>query len=104
MTVDFQALKHTTFTKTTDDKVFWVIRGDRIDNLADLANCVESLTTEQFAHHVSEQGKKNDFATWILDVFKNPLLSRDLNYPINLKDQKHYAKTIRDHLAWLRTV
>ena len=104
MTVDFQALKKSTLTKVSDDKAFWVVRGDKIDNIVDLANCVESLSPEQFLHHVSEQGKKNDFATWIYDVLKNPSLARDLNYPVNLKDQKHYIKTIRDHVAWLKTV
>ena len=81
-----------------------VCRGDRIASIKDLANCIESLTPEQFAYHVSLEGKKNDFATWIFDVLKNPLLARDLNYEINFKDQKHYVKTMRDHTKWLESV
>ena len=104
MTVDFQALKRTTLNKVSDDKVFWVVRGDRIDNAADLANCIESLTSEQFHHHVNEEGKRNDFAVWIHDVLHNPLLARDLDFPVHLRDQKHYAKTIKDHIAWLQTL
>ena len=104
MTVDFHALKKTTLAKVSDDKIFWAVRGDRIDNIHDLANCVENLSHEQFAHHVSETGKKNDFAVWIHDVLHNALLARDLDYPVNLKDQKHYVKTIRDHIAWLQTL
>lgn len=104
MDVDFQAIKKSTFQKVPADKVFWVCRGDRIDNIKDLANCIENLSPEQFKHHVSEVGKKNDFAMWIFDVLKNPLLSKDLNFPVNLKDQKHYVKTLRDHIKWLETV
>jgi hypothetical protein len=103
MHINVHDLKHTTLGKAPQDKIFWVCRGDQIDNLTDLANCIETLTPEQFHHHVNWEGKKNDFATWILDVFKNPSLARDLNYEINFKDQKHYAKTIKDHLAWLHS-
>ena len=104
MELDTHQLKKSTLAKAPADKIFHVCRGDRIDNLKDLANCIESLTPEQFKHHVSFEGKKNDFAMWIFDVFKNAALSRDLNYEINLKDQKHYVKTLRDHLRWLESV
>ncbi len=104
MDADPKELRRTTFAHAPADKVFWVCRGDKVDNVRDLANCIESLTPAQFAHHVSIEGKKNDFAIWIHDVLRNPLLSRDLNYPVNLNNQQHYVKTLRDHLAWLETV
>ena len=101
MNVNIPALRASTFAKVPDDKVFLVCRGDRINNIRDLANCIESLSADQFKNHVNPVGKKNDFATWIFDVLKNPLLAKDLEYDINLKDQKHYVKTIKDHLSWL---
>lgn len=104
MDIDPQQLKKTTLGTVSEEHAFLVSRGDRIDNLRDLANCIESLTPEQFAHHVSLEGKRNDFATWIFDVLKNPALARDLNYPINLNDQTHFVKTIRDHLQWLESI
>lgn len=104
MEVDPKLLKKTTLAKVPQDKVFWVCRGDRVDNIKDLANCIETLSHDQFKHHVNEAGKKNDFSTWIYDVLKNPALARDLNYPINLADQKHFVKTIRDHVKWLESV
>ena len=104
MDIEPQQLKKTTLAKASHEKAFWVCRGDRIDNIKDLANCIESLSPEQFKHHVSAEGKKNDFATWIFDVLKNPALARDLNYPINLTDQKHFVKTIRDHIRWLESI
>jgi hypothetical protein len=104
MHVDASELKKTTLASVSEDRAFFVGRGDRITNIYDLANCIESLTQDEFAHHVSVEGHKNDFAQWIFDVLKNPSLSRDLNYPVNLQDKKHFVKTIRDHVAWLETV
>lgn len=100
MEVDVHALKRTTLATVPDDKVFWVCRGDRINSVRDLANCIESLSPREFEHHVGVDGR-NDFAVWIHDVLHNPLLARDLNYPVNLHDKEHLVKTIRDHVTWL---
>jgi hypothetical protein len=104
MDVNPHLLKKTTLSPVSSDHAFNVCRGDRITNVYDLANCIEHLKPEEFKHHVTEEGKRNDFATWIFDVLKNPALARDLNYPLNLQDQKHFVKTIRDHVKWLEGV
>jgi hypothetical protein len=104
MEVDVHSLKKTTLAHVPQDRAFFVCRGDHIDNLTDLANCIASLSPEEFKHHVQLEGKKNDFAMWILDVLKNPLLAKDLNYDVNLSSQGHYVKTIRDHVRWLESV
>jgi hypothetical protein len=101
MDVDVLALKKTTFAHVAHDNAFFVCRGDRVDNIRDLANCIESLSSAEFKHHVDLNGKRNDFAVWIQDVLKNPLLAKDLNYEINLSNQVHFVKTIRDHVRWL---
>ena len=102
MDVDVHLLKKTTLAHFPE-KAFYVCRGDHVDNIRDLANCVESLTPEEFKHHVDPVGKKNDFSVWILDVLKNPLLSKDLNYDVNLSNQALFVKTIRDHVRWLES-
>lgn len=94
-------LRNTTLSPTSDDKAFWVCRGDRIANIYDLANCIESLSPDEFTHHVSLAGKRNDFAIWVQDVLNNPLLARDMMLDDNLRDQAHLVTTIRDHVAWL---
>jgi len=103
MHVDPQELKRTTLEQVPEESVFSVCRGDRISNLRDLANCIESLSPEEFKHHVSPEGR-NHFADWIREVLKNPLLAHDLNYPINLNNQQHYVTTIRHHVKWLESV
>jgi len=102
--MEYTELRKTTFTVVSEDKAFWVCRGDRITTAKDLANCIESLTPEEFQHHVNKEGKRNDFALWIHDVLKNPALAKDLDLDANYDDQTHYVKTIRDHLAWLETI
>lgn len=104
MDIDPRELKRSTFATVPPDKVFWVCRGDSITNIRDLASCVEHLSPEEFRHHVSLEGKKNDFATWIEQVLHNPVLAHDLNYPINLTNQQHFVKTVRDHITWLESI
>jgi hypothetical protein len=101
--MDPQELKRTTLVTVPPDEVFHVCRGDRVNNIRDLANCVESLTEEQFRIHVSREGRRNDFAVWVFDVLKNPALSHDLNFDVNLEDKAHFVKTIRDHVRWLES-
>ena len=100
--IPVQQLKQTTLANVPDDKAFWVCRGDRVRNLSDLANCIESLSADQFKYHVDDVKKTTHFSKWIADVLKNPLLARDVNLEPNLHDQKHLVKTIRDHLNWLQ--
>lgn len=101
MDFDVKQLKQTTLATVSSDKEFHVCRGDWIKNIHDLANCVESLTPEQFRSHVNANGPTNHFSLWIRETLKNPLLAQDLMFDVNLKDQKQFVKTIRDHIAWL---
>lgn len=92
-------LKRVTLMRVNKDQAFRVKRGDVILHIRDLANCVEDLPEEDFRHHVGES--HNHFAEWVEVVLQNPGLAKDLNYEINKRDKKHFAKTIRDHVDWL---
>ena len=100
MEPDKQALKVSTLGTEGKTKPFFVVRGDVVSNIDDLANCIQSLSDEQFKHHVTMT--KNDFAAWIYGVLKNPFLARDLDLAGNRTNKVQYVKTIRDHVAWLR--
>ncbi len=102
--MDAHALKLSTLATVTADKAFVVVRGDRITNIRDLANCIESLTDSQFSHHVRAAKNDSDWSHWTRDVLKNANLANDMNLTVNLRDKKHLVKTIRDHLAWLESV
>lgn len=101
MAHDVHLLKKTSLMNVPAEQAFYVCRGDRITNLHDLANCIESLTPGQFRYHVDAVTHSNHFADWIKNTLHNPLLAHDLNYAVNLNDQKHFVKTIRDHVHWL---
>lgn len=103
MDADQNELRRTTLATVPEDQAFYVSRGDRIRSLKDLANCFEHLTEDQFRYHVNVNGPTNHPALWIRNTLHNPLLANDLMHEINLRDQQHFVKTIRDHLAWLET-
>jgi len=94
-------LKQTTLATVTDDKAFVVVRGDRITNIKDLANCIESLSDAEFNHHVNLEKHHSDWADWTRHVLHNEHLAHDMNLTVNLRDKTHLVKTIRDHVAWL---
>ncbi len=102
--MDVHALKRTTLATVPADKAFVVVRGDRITNIKDLANCIASLNDGQFSHHVHADKHDSDWAHWVRDVLQNPALANDVNLAINLKDKTHLVKTIRDHVAWLESI
>jgi hypothetical protein len=103
MSIDVHALKTTTLAPVSAHDAFHVSRGDTITNIHDLANCIESLSPEQFRYHVDPNGPTNHFASWIREALKNSQLANDLMFDTNLRDQKHFVKTIRDHVAWLES-
>jgi len=95
-------LKQATLRTAPEDKKFCVCRGDCIRKIDDLANCIESLSEEQFRQHV--QDDYDHFSDWIKNVLKNPLLAEDLLFQANKDDKEHYVMTIRHHVEWLRSV
>jgi hypothetical protein len=101
MEYDVQALKKTTLAVVPPEKAFRVSRGDWINNITDLANCIESLSPDQFRYHVDPNGPRNHFAMWVRESLENPALAHDLMFDENLRSQEHMVKTIRDHIAWL---
>ena len=55
---------------------FVVADGKRLKNIIELADALETMTEEVFAHHVNEY--KNDFSNWIKDVFYDHSLADDM--------------------------
>ena len=46
---------------------FHVIDGNTLGSIAELANALDTMSDDAFYYHVGEQ--RNDFATWVRDVF-----------------------------------
>lgn len=97
-------LKRTTLQHVARDFAFHCCRGDCIDNIWDMANCVESLSDYEFRQHVAEDGSYNHIADWVRSALDNADLAEHLNWDANLQDKAHFVKTIRDHVAWLESI
>ncbi len=62
--------------KAPEEYTFHVNSGAKLKDLLDLADAFASMSEETFRHHVNEY--KNDFATWIEDIFGDHQLARQV--------------------------
>lgn len=97
--MSYEELRDNTLMEVPADMAFRVCRGDVVNNIRDLANCVESLSEEEFKAHVNEE--ENHVAEWVHHALKNEGLANDLKLDVNHESQEHFVKTIRDHVSWL---
>ena len=55
---------------------FVVADGRKLKNVIELADALETMSEEIFRHHVNEA--KNDFSSWVKDVFYDHSLAEDM--------------------------
>ncbi len=79
---------------TGDDKFFWTAEGQTIRNLYQLSAAFEQMSNETFSHHVNED--KNDFSTWVFDVFGEKRLAKKLT---NAKTKGEAQVAVLKHLV-----
>lgn len=56
---------------------FIVADGRKLKNIMELADALETMTEEIFRHHANDF--KNDFASWVRDVFYDHSLAEDIS-------------------------
>ncbi len=56
---------------------FIVADGRKLKNIIELADALETMSEEIFRHHANEF--KNDFSTWVKDVFYDHSLAEDVS-------------------------
>ena len=56
---------------------FVVADGRKIKNIIELADALETMSEEIFRHHANEF--KNDFSTWVKDIFYDHSLAEDIS-------------------------
>ena len=79
------------------EKAFFCHDGCTSRNLIEFESCLIHLTQEMFEYHVTPS--KNDFSTWIRDVFGDDRLAKDLaraTRPIEA------AEILGRRIAWLQ--
>ncbi|MBI5417100.1 hypothetical protein HZA55_04025 [Candidatus Poribacteria bacterium] len=88
------------FLKDVDEAYsFWVVTGDRLKNLEELADTLEKISEDEFACHVNNV--KNDFCNWIRDCIGDVLLVENL---INVKTKNEAVKKVKERVKQLHDV
>jgi len=90
-------VKKQVFSQAPEEKVFYLKDGRKIKNLLELTEAFESMTEDVFRHHVNEM--RNDFSTWVNDVFEDKDLAKDIQ---DIRDKtdaeirllKHFVKKL----------
>lgn len=73
---------------------FMLCNGKPVKNIKELADVMEEIEDQVFNHHVTND--KNDFATWVKDIFKDIELAEKL---AGVKDKKHMQLVVYKHIA-----
>jgi len=73
---------------------FVLCNGRTVKNIKELADVMEELEDQVFNYHVTPE--KNDFATWIKDIFKEIELAEKL---AGAKDKKHIQLVLYKHIT-----
>ncbi len=64
------------YGQAPEEHHFIISNGEKLEDLKDLVQSLEKMPEEVFRHYVNET--KNDFSTWIKDVFKENSLAEEL--------------------------
>ena len=56
-----------------DQHAFILANGKSVKNLLQLAEVMHSMHEDVYSHHANEE--RNDFSTWVNDVFREPKLA-----------------------------
>ncbi len=78
----------------TPDKYFYLRNGGVIKNAHELKDTLPNMEDELYGHHVTND--RNDFATWVKDVFDDHILAAKIR---KAKTRHHAARQIRKKLT-----
>ncbi len=73
---------------------FILCNGKPVKNIKELADVMEEKEDQVFNHHVNTE--KNDFATWVKDVFNEIELAEKL---AGVKEKKHMQLVLYKHIT-----
>lgn len=76
------------------EKYFVLANGQPVKNVAELAAILDQLEDHVFHHHVTPD--RNDFHSWVKDVFEDVELARKIT---GINDKKHLQLIIYRHMA-----
>ena len=77
-----------------NDQCFWLESGPMIKDLNELKHALETMSDDQFAHHVNSE--RNDFANWVHNVLDDTELSGKLK---RCKTRLSTLRSVSAHIA-----
>lgn len=72
---------------------FYLQDGQKLKSVYELVDALEHMSDDIFKQHVNEG--KNDFSSWIKDVFEEPSVAKELN---NVQDRIEMQKVLMKKL------
>jgi hypothetical protein len=85
--------KRKVLMRAPDHHRFWAANGFVLSDLHDLVNCITTMDSNHFKHHVNSE--KNDFANWVGDILNEKKLATELR---KTKTKAATLKKIKDSL------
>lgn len=87
----------------SQEKYFILANGRPVKHVAELASILHEIEDRVFSHHVNPE--RNDFASWVKDVFKDVELAKkmlgvDNKHHLQLVIYKHAAQKAFEHKDW----
>ncbi len=70
-------IKKKVLGEAPEEHHFVVADGRKLKNIIELADALETMSEEIFRHHVNEA--RNDFSTWVKNVFYDHSLAEDIS-------------------------
>ena len=93
--VQTELITENTIKRDAPETSYFVLcNGKPVKNIKELADVMEELEDQIFNYHVTTE--KNDFATWIKDIFKDVELAEKL---AGVKDKKHMQLVLYKHIT-----
>jgi hypothetical protein len=77
-----------------ESNCFVLCNGKPVKNIKELADIMDDIEDHVFSYHVTVD--KNDFATWVKDIFQDVELAQKL---AGAKDKKHMQLVLYKHIA-----
>jgi hypothetical protein len=77
---------------------FWLKSGKKLKNLMELFEELKIMPEQVFSQHVSED--KNDFASWVKDVYRDDLLAKQLE---SVETREEHIVTIGNRIEDMKT-
>lgn len=68
--------KNVLFANANPDRLFWTADGRTLRNYFDLCRALEEMSDDTYRHHARID--KNDFSTWVSDIFGDQRLAKRL--------------------------